>query len=283
LADLKRVSAELSKVSLSTEEYEKAGRLHPATFVRRFGSWNKAVQLAGLQVRKRNNIPKQDCVADLIDVASRLNKDYLTFEEYKKLGKYSQQAFRRNFGSWAAAIIAAGLKDESKYSPRRSIEELYRNLEIVWEALGRQPRYEDIRKPLSAICVETYCRRFGSWRKALESFVEYINTDSANSANECESNGNLEIHKQLLPAAGLQRCEHKTQRSVSWRLRFLVMRRDGFKCHCCGASPATTPGVLLEVDHILPWSKGGETVFDNLQTLCKTCNGGKSNLLDGEV
>ncbi|WP_343324290.1 HNH endonuclease signature motif containing protein [Streptococcus sp. Marseille-P8640] len=37
--------------------------------------------------------------------------------------------------------------------------------------------------------------------------------------------------------------------------------------------------VVLHVDHIIPWSKGGETVLGNLQTLCSKCNLGKSDLL----
>ena len=40
----------------------------------------------------------------------------------------------------------------------------------------------------------------------------------------------------------------------------------------------TNPGVELKVDHVVPWSDGGETVLDNLQLLCQKCNGGKSNL-----
>lgn len=56
-------------------------------------------------------------------------------------------------------------------------------------------------------------------------------------------------------------------------LRYEVMRRDGFRCCLCGRSASN--GVELEVDHILPVSKGGCTTFDNLQTLCRECNRGK--------
>lgn len=35
----------------------------------------------------------------------------------------------------------------------------------------------------------------------------------------------------------------------------------------------------LEIDHILPISKGGKSTIDNLQTLCKTCNKEKSDLV----
>jgi 5-methylcytosine-specific restriction endonuclease McrA len=58
----------------------------------------------------------------------------------------------------------------------------------------------------------------------------------------------------------------------------MVMRRDDFKCCICGANPALRPGTVLVVDHVHPWIEGGETVMENLQTLCEPCNGGKSDL-----
>ena len=61
-------------------------------------------------------------------------------------------------------------------------------------------------------------------------------------------------------------------------MRFLVMRRDDFKCGICGSSPAMKPGTLLVVDHIDPLVNGGETVMENLQTLCEPCNGGKTSI-----
>ena len=44
------------------------------------------------------------------------------------------------------------------------------------------------------------------------------------------------------------------------------------------AHPQLGLGVKLHVDHIIPWSKGGETSIDNLQTLCGDCNIGKGNM-----
>ena len=68
-------------------------------------------------------------------------------------------------------------------------------------------------------------------------------------------------------------------RNISDKLRYQVLKRDNFKCCACGASPAKDPSVELHVDHIIPWSKGGETTLENLQTLCSRCNIGKSDLI----
>ena len=70
---------------------------------------------------------------------------------------------------------------------------------------------------------------------------------------------------------------HNSSRVISDKLRYHVLKRDNFKCCACGASPAKDPSVELHIDHKIPWSKGGETVIDNLQTLCSRCNLGKSN------
>lgn len=72
---------------------------------------------------------------------------------------------------------------------------------------------------------------------------------------------------------------HKTTRNIPVTLRYQIMKRDNFKCVLCGASPAKNPSVELHIDHIIPWSKGGETTFDNLQTLCSSCNLGKRDSL----
>ena len=64
----------------------------------------------------------------------------------------------------------------------------------------------------------------------------------------------------------------KERNKMTNSLRYEVLRRDGFKCLTCGANGGESK---LEVDHIIPVSKGGLTEPDNLQSLCFDCNRGK--------
>lgn len=62
---------------------------------------------------------------------------------------------------------------------------------------------------------------------------------------------------------------------VTNKLRFYIYYRDGYRCCRCGKKTDN-----LEIDHIVPISKGGKTHPDNLQTLCKKCNKEKSNIIE---
>lgn len=56
---------------------------------------------------------------------------------------------------------------------------------------------------------------------------------------------------------------------VSNKMRFSILKRDGYRCRKCGVSERFAP---LEIDHIMPIAKGGKSTYDNLQTLCHSCN-----------
>ena len=66
------------------------------------------------------------------------------------------------------------------------------------------------------------------------------------------------------------------QNKISPRIRFKVLNRDGYKCKYCGQNSDNT---VLEIDHIIPRSKGGTDSIDNLITSCRMCNLGKSDEL----
>ncbi len=59
---------------------------------------------------------------------------------------------------------------------------------------------------------------------------------------------------------------------ASRKIRFDVFNRDGFKCQYCGRTP---PAIILELDHIIPKSRGGPNNIDNYITACFDCNRGK--------
>jgi hypothetical protein len=62
---------------------------------------------------------------------------------------------------------------------------------------------------------------------------------------------------------------------ISPRVRFQIMRRDGFRCQLCGVT-AMQDDVVLEIDHIHPVKDGGTSDEENLWTLCHCCNRGKA-------
>jgi 5-methylcytosine-specific restriction enzyme A len=68
----------------------------------------------------------------------------------------------------------------------------------------------------------------------------------------------------------------KRTRDITLKVRMQILQRDSFQCVYCGRKP---PDVKLEIDHIIPFSKGGSNDISNLQTLCFDCNRGKSNHL----
>jgi 5-methylcytosine-specific restriction endonuclease McrA len=204
------------------------------------------------------NIPDDELVADIRRVAEELGKRSVTIDEYNERGKFHNTTLTRRFGSWFGALQRAGL--EKTRNLHISNEELFDNLVEVWLGLGRQPKYNDLAKTISNYSSGTYEKRFGGWRKALEAFVKW--------ANEGETS--------LVPTVTEKTCNRRTSRKINWRLRALVLMRDGAYCRLCGATPHD--GAKLHVDHVVPWSKGGETIIEYLQILCNVCNIGKSDV-----
>lgn len=64
---------------------------------------------------------------------------------------------------------------------------------------------------------------------------------------------------------------------MTTKLRRDIKERDQYTCQTCGLGVHHEPHLLIEVDHIIPVSRGGMTTEENLQALCWKCNRSKSN------
>ena len=225
LKDIRRIANLLKRDGISKRDYKyNGGRYCADTIAKRFNGWVNALLKCGLNPNSKqtsvSGIPNSNLIFDLQDVAKKINKNTFTTSEYTQYGNYSITILLKKFGTWNAALKAAGLVpfdhplgggSKNKVSQYACLEEIER----MWIYLGRQPTVTDIKNGLSKYSQHTYERRFGSWRKALEFFVLYMNDEKVvEKVKESDvveiklpdvTNQDVEINEQT----------HKTKRDIN--------------------------------------------------------------------
>jgi len=269
LEDLSRVAKQLGLASIKTREYNKVGRFSSGTITKRFDTWNVALEKAGLETGRQFKISEEEMINDIKNVAQEIAPLKLTLEKYNDKGKYTATTITKRLG-WNRILKELNLETSSNFNITE--KELFENLEAVWISLGCQPGRRDMIKPLSRYSERPYLNKYRSWRKALEAFVEYINSGSEESQESKEVLEHISVNKREKATFS-----HKTKRDISEKLKVRILLRDGNKCKLCGV---TVTGENIHFDHIKPWSKGGETVVENLQVLCAKHNLAKSDFYE---
>jgi hypothetical protein len=152
----------------------------------------------------------------------------------------------------------------SRRTAKLELREMVDAFKACWKKHDAPPS----RKQLEAYLLEEYRYpfRWASYRSAYGGHVELARMIVA-------------VQEGRIPESSLLRRQRRTsdREAIPPKLRMRVLRRDHYRCVKCGANARTDKTVRLEVDHIIPASKGGQLVLDNLQTLCFRCNRGKSN------
>lgn len=291
IAEVKRVSSLIKEDIVSQKMFNKYTKVSSSTARKRFGSWKRVLVAAGLGHRyadrpefkkaRGRKLTNEEIVVELQRIGKLLGKESITIEDFMKHSSIEMhpESVRRRFGSWGSLMERAGLKLSPEYHRRYSKEEYFENLLNVWTYHGRQPLYRQIDEYPSRISSGAYENRFGTWRKALEAFVDRMNEDKKENKEvamvENKSLDILEPKREIKPKNTIPRGEDS--RTISLSLRYKVLVRDNFRCVRCGRSPATTPGVELQIDHKKPFSNQGKTSLENLETKCKECNLGKGD------
>jgi len=106
LDDLRRVAQLLQKTTVRYAEYPEYGRCASRVFETRFGSWNRALQAAGLEITRRQDIPDIDLFGNLEQVWRTLGRQPRREELRKPFSAFSGGVYERRFRGWRAALEA---------------------------------------------------------------------------------------------------------------------------------------------------------------------------------
>lgn len=277
LTELRRVAALIQTPKITIGQFTGLAKVHGSTLQKRFRGWKGALEAAGLGDRFDDasfRKSREEILNSIRSVASKLQKDVLTSHEFQAHTGMFDGPVRRIFGSWKAALAEAGL-GQSALGKRYTDEQCFENMLSAWTHYARPPRHDEMNRAPSVVGSKAYIRRWGTWRKALAAFVARVNDPSISFETPTP---------QAMPGKKtLSTADNRGPRDIPLALRYFILKRDNFRCVLDGRSPATEHGVVLHVDHIVPWVKGGPTVASNLRTLCSDCNLGKGATSETEI
>ena len=174
----------------------------------------------------------------------------------------TSDTIRRYFGTWGKALQAAGLRAVRgrKLAPK----DMVTAFKACWKKNGSVPSQRQLEvfleKENCPFRYKSYLNFFGGLGRLAKRIAQ--------------------VQRGELPEAQLYE-KHSSKavlaRAISLKDRHVVLKRDGYQCVKCGASPRKDRSVILEVDHVIPVARGGSSKIENLQTLCFACNQGKKD------
>jgi len=240
LAEIQRLAAMNGAVP-SLSDMNEQGKFSERPYWDEFSSWSAAIEEADLDVRdtRRQNYTDDQLLDDLRSVAEGAS---VTRATYEQRGEYSSRTQEKRFGSWNAALRAAGLEVNRRSTVTVTCDECGASFERPKCHLERD------------WTTHTFCSEdcHGSWR---------------------EGRITGEAHPQFDPSA------HGNYGENWGAHRGRAIRRDDCQCVQCGMSRdqhREQTGRDLHVHHITPRSAFNDVAdanrLDNLVTLCAACH-----------
>ncbi len=228
-----------------------------------------------------DKIPKEKIINELVKVSEIYNYTRFTSKEFLKNASIGHQTVFREFGTWNTAMnyLTNYLKQKNitlkpRAKPKRkdayNQKQLFDEMQRIWSQIGHRPSKIEWEQANPKINYNTVRRHFNGWTNACLKFIEYIMGENVTEDISV-------VAKKINKEENKIKYEPKNNRTIPLGTRLKVLARDNFRCVYCGKSPSTDIGTKLHIDHIIPFSKEGKSVLENLQTLCLECNFGKSN------
>lgn len=165
LDDLRDLADELGKPP-TRDEMNEDGPHSSTPYYTRWGSWNDALEAAGLDTNHRE-VTREELLEELRRLADE-HGEPVRFDDVDEHGNYDPRTYYREFDSWFDAREAAGLDAEDVRPGRRvDPEALIDALRELALELGRPPSKSEVNDH-GEYSVSPYLRQWGSWERALE-------------------------------------------------------------------------------------------------------------------
>jgi hypothetical protein len=242
LGEIRRLAA-VKDLRPTLSDLKEDGEFSKSPYYTEFGSWNAAVQAAGIDGPdpREYDISDEKLLAELRDVADE-HGGSVSRSEFERKSAYSRSTYEKRFGNWNDALREAGLPVNRASA-----------VEVICDECGdafERPRAHLDRDWTDHIFCSEECH--GEWR---------------------EGRIKGEKHPQFDPEA-------HDEYGANWeQFREKVIERDGGQCVRCGLSRESHQqefGRDLHVHHIIPRSEFDDVresnTFENTVTVCIQCH-----------
>lgn len=116
LNDIRRVGSIVSG-DLTQSKYIKHGEYSHRVMYNRFGSWQKARSMAGLEGPEQYTwTPIEELLECIRELAEEINR-VPSQKDMNERGRYSEEVYYRRFGSWTESVRRAGFEPRERGAP----------------------------------------------------------------------------------------------------------------------------------------------------------------------
>ena len=126
LEDLRHSAKAIGRDTITIAEYGEIGKAHPCTIQRRFGSWFKALKLAGLQPsRSKFGITEEELFENIKSLWISLGRQPRYTEVKAPSSQFSAGTYENRFGSWSKALreFVSWVNSDSTDQLQQNVEE----------------------------------------------------------------------------------------------------------------------------------------------------------------
>ena len=187
--ELRRVAASLGQNDLTSKEFSKYARFSSSAVIRRFGSWQRALERAGLELSEKSkksvSLSADECISEMKRVAALLGSNHLTTDSFDKYAVFTSHRVVRALGSWQSALEQAGLELSPNFKQEIPFPELAQHFLAVTVQLSRVPSLVQLARR-STHASATFSRNRGGYKAFKRKAIAYLLASDSDITPEIE-------------------------------------------------------------------------------------------------